>query len=127
MKLVTEQELVSAVPIKEPMTRKQKLLHWAALIREANYNFILFHNLERMSFAQLSQVNLEVYTGSAFNAARNSPVLQAEGLGAGANIPEIMKFMELNQQELHEFSCDCGGNITNEMMAQRIERIANQR
>jgi hypothetical protein len=126
MKLVTEQELVSAVPIKEPMTRKQKLLHWANLVRaERQHNFFIFHNIEHLSQVQLALIDINAqYT--AFGMAARDPVFQAEGLGSGAKIPEIMKFMDIDQHELHEFSCDCGGRITNGMMADRIENIADR-
>jgi hypothetical protein len=35
-----------------------------------------------------------------------------------------MHFFELSQHELHEFSCDCGGVITNDEMAKRINTLA---
>jgi hypothetical protein len=132
MKLVTEQDLVSAVPVpissepKVPMNRNHRLMRWAGLIRASRVNLMLFHDLEYMSPKELGRIDLVDRAPSAFSIAVNDPVFQAQGLGAGANIPEIMEFMEIDQQELHEFSCDCGGVINNEMMANRIERIGGR-
>jgi len=35
-----------------------------------------------------------------------------------------MDFFELSQSDIHAFSCDCGGSISNAKMADRIEKIA---
>jgi hypothetical protein len=129
MKLVTEQDLVSAVPViepKVPMNRKQKLLRWAALVRASRESFFIYHNIEYLPQVQLALIDINAQF-TAFGMATRDPVFQAEGLGAGANIPEIMKFMEISKEELHEFSCDCGGRITNGMMAERITNIAHNR
>jgi hypothetical protein len=132
MKLVTEQDLVSAVPVaeatpkQEPMNRVQRLLHWAYLIRESYGYIYLYHSLEYMDLNRLAAVVVSSDYQSAFSIAKNDPTFQAEGLSSEANIPDIMKFMDINQQELHEFSCDCGGEITREMMTNRIERLANR-
>jgi hypothetical protein len=129
MKLVTEQDLVSAVAIPEPkvpLSREQKLLHWASLVRASPKRFMIYHGLEYASLEILANVDVNGYH-TAFAVAVQDPVLQGEGLGSEANLPEIMKFMDITQKELHEFSCDCGGDISNELMAERIEHLANQR
>jgi hypothetical protein len=124
MKLVTEQDLVSAIPVKElGMTREQKLLHWASLIRNSVRRIHLYHNLEHMDIRRLADVVVSSDFTSAFSIARENPVFQAEGLSPEANIPDVMKFMDLTFHELHEFSCDCGGMITKDMMVERIERL----
>jgi hypothetical protein len=60
---------------------------------------------------------------SAFALAASDPILRDEGLTTH-NVYDAAKFFELSPHELHEFSCDCGGHISNELMARRIEAIA---
>jgi hypothetical protein len=72
---------------------------------------------------------------TAFGIAMMDPVFSDLGLkGAPHILPgqetgtirQAMDFFELTQAQLHEFSCDCGGRIDNEMMATRIEGIADR-
>jgi hypothetical protein len=51
-------------------------------------------------------------------------VFKSVGLNGPATVQGAMNFFELTQDELHEFSCDCGGRISNSMMADRITAIA---
>jgi hypothetical protein len=46
------------------------------------------------------------------------------GLPREASLIQLMGFFQLTQAQLHEFSCDCGGIITREDIADRIERLA---
>lgn len=109
-----------ATPV--PMTRRDKLLRWADLVRKAEQNFILFHGLEFMARSSLDELDVRGWVNSAFGAANADPVFKATGLGN--TVGDVMNYFELSQAELHEFSCDCGGHITNAMMADRITDIA---
>jgi hypothetical protein len=138
--LVDPHTLISAIPLPAPkppaMTRYEKLMRWAQLVRNAPTRMYLMHGLEYYTPDQL-KVPAFHYRGpdaacSAFGLAMADPVLAEAGLkssveatfpGTGA-ISDIMGFMELTQQQLHEFSCDCGGSISNTDMADRIERLA---
>lgn len=110
-----------ALLAKPVMTRRDKLLRFAAIVRSHRGTpFGLYHNLEGYNPEQLNSIGLG---GSAFEAAAADPILRDAGL-TGASVGDAQRFFELSQHELHEFSCNCGGEITNDDMANRIERIA---
>lgn len=121
--------LSSPLPMPPPlpvMTRREKLLRLAQVIRAYNDRFIIFHGLEYEPQHMLDQI---YHPNSAFAAAARDPVLLNAGLvpdsqGRGMTVGQAQRFFELSQRDLHEFSCDCGGVITNEEMARRIEHIA---
>ena len=109
------------VPVTRlPVTRREKLLRFAAVIRQTQHDIVIFHKLEYMYDAQLELIS---HPNSAFAQAAADPVLQDAGL-AGSDALSAKKFFELSTEQLHEFSCDCGGHISNEEMARRIERLA---
>lgn len=111
------------VPVEDrPMTQKEKLLHWAELVRATPGHLALFSNLERWTPEMLEQ---EYLCNTAFSVAANDAKFRAAGLLSNA-AASVMKFFNISQEDLHEFSCDCGGEITNVSMAQRIERLANR-
>lgn len=103
------------------MTRRDKLLRFVEIVRShRDRPFGLYHNLEGYRPEALEQIGIR---GSAFEAAAADPGLHDAGL-IGESVADAQRFFELSQHELHEFSCDCGGQITNEDMANRIEGIA---
>jgi hypothetical protein len=67
-----------------------------------------------------------------FATALADPLFREQGLvgtplndGTPAVSPrQIMDFFELTQEQLHEFSCNCGGQLTGATIADRIERLA---
>ena len=125
MKRVSETELQLAVAIPPPlpkMTRREKLLRWAELIRTADHALRLYHNLEYTPREVLHVAEVRG-TSCAFNLAASDPVFIQEGLTT-PTIGGVMGFMELTQAQLHEFSCDCGGYISNSEMADRIAGLA---
>lgn len=111
--------LPTAIPI---LTKREKLLRFASIIRNAGRDFMIFHDLERMTSAQLARCE---HRDSAFAAAAADNILHDAGLSSGT-AAEAQRFFELSKDDLHSFSCDCGGSITNEFMADRIEAIANR-
>jgi hypothetical protein len=121
MKHVEVSDLVSAVPIK--MARREKLLRWAELVRKTYNGLHLYHNLEYMTRGQLASIR-PFDSGSALDVAVRNPEFQAQGLSRDSNIQEVLDFFELTQPQAHAFSCDCGGDISNEEQARRIERLA---
>lgn len=127
MRHINEAELVQTVPAK--LTRKEKLLHWAELIRAHAKPLYLYHMLEHYSPYQLARMYVLPDGNTAFALALADPAFQAAGLGSTTKKPSIstiMKFFEISKEELHEFSCDCGGRIPNETMANHIIALANK-
>lgn len=126
--IVDTATIVSAVPI--PMTRREKLMAWARLIRSAPGSLYLFHGLEHWRPYDLA-VPFQYYFSragmpvplSAFSIAAADATFREQGF-KGESPAEVMQFFELTQAQLHEFSCDCGGHISNEEQARRIERLA---
>lgn len=115
-------------PVNEPeirkMTRKEKLAHWANIVRYSHRQLLLFSNLEYMSPHHLEHIKVYQLGPSAMVLAVTDPEFQKDGLSPTANIPELMRYFDLSLQQLHEFSCDCGGFIDNHEQARRIERLA---
>jgi hypothetical protein len=122
MKHVDAEALVNAIP----MTRREKLLKWAELVRHYSHELALFHDIEHMGLSNLRGiVPATIRTVSAFTLAVTDPIFQAQGLRKESTLVDVMKFFELSQDELHEFSCDCGGYIDNHNQAYRIELLAS--
>lgn len=105
------------------MTRKEKLLHWAELVRKAPRQLFLFDGLEHWSPRDLRNPMLIGSNRTAFSAAASDEKFREAGL-KDHTPAAAMEFFELSQQDLHEFSCNCGGLISNEEMANRIQRLA---
>jgi hypothetical protein len=121
---------VNVVDLKEKLpavwTKKAKLHRWGYLVAKYGYKLVLFHGMEHWSPVQLRDIPIHAveYGPNAFAIACADPVLQDAGLKEKANLPEIMRFFEITTQQLHEFSCDCGGAITARDMANRITNLA---
>lgn len=109
------------------MTRSEKLVRWAELIRLSYRQLNLYHDLERLPLYALSDIQLSSAGDSAFGVAMGDPLLNAAGLPTHGSMRDIVDFFEIDQRELHEFSCDCGGVIPREEMARRMERLAHKR
>jgi len=117
---------IAMPPPLPTMTRKEKLLRFAQVVRSVPANFVIFHELEYQPQHVLDTYH---HSGSAFAAAGRDPVLQQAGLKSDPHLGNVtvgaaQRFFELSKSDLHEFSCDCGGVIGNEEMARRIESIA---
>lgn len=111
------------LPVKK-MTRAERLTHWANIVREQKGNLVLYHLLEKWNLQMLKDVIVHSHDGSAFSLAAADPVLREQGLSATPTMHEVMGFFEVSQSELHEFSCDCGGSISNSQQADRIAKLA---
>lgn len=122
-KTLSKKEIESAISVSHvaTMTRQEKLLRWAKLVRKAPFQMQLYHLLENEPLDKLDRMHC--HTGTAFALAVADPIFRDAGLKDGY-IGGIMRFFELSKNELHEFSCNCGGDIDNARMAARIEAIA---
>lgn len=123
MKTMDAKEKAGAVAL----TRKEKLLRWADLIRAETRPFWIFHMLEdwhrvRLASPMASQGYPDGYA-TAFGVAAADPVFRAAGL-AGDSVTQAMKFFDLSQWDIHEFSCDCGGVLSQDQMADRVVHLA---
>ena len=78
----------------------------------------LFINLEYRDAGEWKYLS---HPGSPFALAAQDNVLYAAGLRSGS-VGDAQRFFELSREELAEFSCVCGGRITNDEMADRVER-----
>jgi hypothetical protein len=123
MKTIDVKEKAGAVAL----TRKEKLLRWADLIQAETRPICVFHLLENWNWVQMGlPMASHSYPGgyaTAFGIAAADPVFRAAGL-AGDSVANSMKFFELSQLDIHEFSCNCGGQITGTQMADRVRHLA---
>jgi hypothetical protein len=119
---------VSDLTVFVALNRREKLLRWAELVRKARAPYLyLYHNLEYMTRAQLQNTIVDVRVYSAFSVAIADPEFKAQGLGLGqvhVTVQNMLDFFELTVPQAHAFACDCGGDISNEEQARRIERLA---
>lgn len=103
------------------MTRREKLFRLAHLIRTSPYpHLYMFSNLESLTPDEM--VGLR-HSLSAFALAAKDPILKDAGLKSDS-VADAKAFFTLTRDELHAFSCDCGGLLSNEAMARRVETIA---
>ena len=118
---LTSAELAS-LPVAIPvLTNREKLFRLARLIRECNLSpLYMFSNLEYRTEHELAMLQ---HPMSPFALAAKDDILKDAGL-AGPTVADAKKFFQLSTDELHAFSCDCGGALSNEQMARRVELLA---
>jgi hypothetical protein len=102
------------------LTKRDKLMRLAHLVRACPHSVFMFSNVEHMTIAEK---RMSGHPNSAFSLAANDMILKDAGM-QGSSVADGERFFELSRDELHAFSCDCGGHIGNERMARRIELIA---
>lgn len=110
------------------MSKREKLLHWAGLVELAKFPIHLFDGLEDwndrcLAKPSLMGIHAAYLERTAFGIAAADEKFKEAGL-AGPTPAEAMKFFELSQEDLHKFSCNCGGAIHNADMAHRIRGLA---
>jgi hypothetical protein len=143
--------LSSAPPKAVVMTKQEKLIKLAHFARWRGRDgglldaiemywsppkpFFLFHGLE---YYMPDQLFLIGHPESIFQAALAVPEFVAAGYKADlegvptlnvapmVSVGQAARFFELSQDDLHEFSCNCGGEISNSDMADRIASIARR-
>lgn len=109
----------SAFPVIDIMTRREKLNRWSRLVRQHDTRIQLLHELEYMDIYQLRRTGM---ANTIFDIAANDPVFQQAGL-ASNDAAASVKFFEISRENLHHISCDCLGQLSNEQMADRIDRM----
>jgi hypothetical protein len=111
------------------LSRKDKLLRWARLIRESKVDLMIYHELEYWNPSQRKTSLRSMAPGheSAFTLAAKDPIFAAMGLTNDPSLGDVMKFFEMSTHEVHAFSCDCSGHLSKENMAQRVEHLAASR
>lgn len=119
-----ERDRLVELSVKPPMSRADKLNRLADLVEKCTHSLRLYHLLEHFTDAEKAKFTGEHLFG-AFRLAAKDPVFGEAGMPENPSILDVQRFLELSNQELHEFSCDCGGHITNTDMAARIRRIAS--
>ncbi len=117
--LQKEFPVVDPTPVK--LTRAQKLERLAELIekRAARDYLMLAPGLEYYS----PQILAALPAHGALELAAWDDVFNKDGL-KNRSVLGVRDYLELSTPELHEFSCDCGGLISNADMASRIRRLA---
>lgn len=118
-----------SAPVATPiLDRRAKLLRWADLIEKEPRSIILLHGLEyhnQESLDDRSHWSSGTSMGiTPFALAAGDPVFQDAGL-LGHAPGDAMRFFELDQGQLHSFSCNCGGAIDRREMASRIRALAD--
>jgi hypothetical protein len=117
-KSLTTVELSVATP---PMTKRQRLQRFADVITSGpGVPLHVFINLEHRDAGEWKYLS---HPSSAFALAARGSVLRDAGL-TGDSVDDAQRFFDLSKEELAEFSCVCGGSISNHEMAERIERLA---
>lgn len=111
--------LNKASPVKE-MTRVEKLTRWAELLRKCGHAIYLGDRIEYLSPEARDATE---WMCSPMSVAAADPVLTDAGLKNGT-IGEAKRFFEITDEDVHAFSCNCGGHQTGANMASRIDAIA---
>jgi len=103
------------------MTKRDKLLRLAQIVRAVPHRTFMFSNVEHMTIVEKRTAS---HPNSAFSLAASDPIFKDAGL-QGSSVLEGERFFELTREELHTFACDCGGQLDNHEMARRIEFMAH--
>lgn len=101
------------------MTRAEKLERWAMLLEKCT-GIVMAHNLE---FLSQNMRDAASWGASPMGVAAADPVFQDAGL-KGETIKDVKDFFEISDEDVHAFSCNCGGVQTGAQMAGRIRAIA---
>lgn len=110
-------------PVKiEPMTRREKLYRWADRLDHIQQNLVMYRGLEYMQPALRDPLPI---TGTAFAVAVTDPILAEAGLQGATTVGQVCTFMELTANQMHVFACSCGGELSNEAMAERIRYLGD--
>jgi len=125
-----EQEfpVTEAPPAK--LTRAEKLNRLAALVERAQHPIYIFDRIEQRDDFVLGRM---YHPYSVFGIAIRSEEFKADGLKAdiapgtpNADLSVLggMKYFELERDDLHAISCNCGGNLASTEMASRLRTMA---
>lgn len=116
-----EVEALNAASPVTIMTKAEKLERWAVLLEKSRNPVYMAHNLEHMTQANRDASH---WGYSPMMVAAADPVFRDAGL-KGDTVKDVKEFFEITDEDVHAFSCDCGGSRTGEQMASRVRDIAN--
>jgi len=98
---------LEAIDQKLPMSRRDKLLHFAAIVQRLNSTqWYLLHkhmHLESKSTKVLRAVDAR---DSVLGLALTDPVFQEAGI-TGTTIGGVIDFLDITRHEMHSFACGC--------------------
>lgn len=119
------------------LSRKERLLRWAMLINVHNKCGRQLRPLQRVEYLSAEELRAygqtaDCYAGGqrmwygewAGTVAFQDPLFATLGLKSGS-CWDVIEFFELRLGELHDISCDCKGDVTNQMMSGAIRRAAD--
>lgn len=117
MNKALSKEQLAALEVAAPtMTRNDKLERWASVVEKYQHYLIQFDRLEHRTPVERERCS---QPGSALDLASQDPVLKDAGL-TGGTVGEVKKFFELSDQQIHEFSCNCDGSHSSQVVSSRI-------
>lgn len=120
-KHLSKQELADVAtkyPVNNLMSRDDKLERLAELAAKVPFVH-LFDRIEDMTQKTKEKATVK---WSIFDLAMQDPVFRAAGL-QGSTVAHGQRFFELSNEELHHLSCNCGGAIHPNEMAQRLRSM----
>jgi hypothetical protein len=94
---------------------------WAEAIAAYPHQLCMFHGLEVIAPCEYSKIRWNGMT--IFDLGHREPVLRRAGLSS-SDIGENVEFFNLSPAELHYLSCNCHGEVPNEMVADRMATLA---
>lgn len=116
-------ELYADRPTARPMTRIERLEHWAALLmKQPRRSLDTLHETEYQPPEARAKMRCD---NSAISVAFADPVLREQGM-TGDSYGDAKLFFELSDRELHGILCYChwGATMTAESAADRIGAVA---
>ena len=115
---------VHAIPLKPPLTRVERLGHWAeALDRDPDRVLTSIEEIEWKPEAERRATRAD---DSALTVALEDPVLRAEGL-ASDRLGDAMAFFRLTDADAHFALCSCiyGQSMQAGVAARRVRMLAH--
>ena len=114
-------------PVKAPdpppkLTQTEKLMRWAECLL-ARSDARMVNDLEYWSATALAKPIHTITASTPFEIAADDPVFKAAGL-KDSSVNASLEFFGLTKDQLHVFTCDCGGRLNNVGMADRLEYLA---
>ena len=115
---------VPVLPTPRTLTRYDKLMIWAAAVASYPRQLTSFHGLELIAPHDYTSIRWSGKT--IFDLGHKEPVLVEAGL-TSSDIKENCQFFDIDPAELHYLSCDCHGEVSNEMVAHRMSTLASMK
>ena len=118
---------VSVEPVlaRTPMTKRDRLERWAALLERAPQRQL--SSVEEIEYGTTSEQQAKRADNSALSVAFADPVLRAQGLTSD-RVGTAADFFELSHWEIHQLVCSChyGRTMAAGTAAMRIRAMARR-